>query len=213
METDSGLFSTKMDELVRAIKEVGSDVCEVIRANQSQFLKNVTPMPDIVDYGDWEVCGVGGMWGTSANWKKIGFLGYVNNYDPIAMCRTSIYHEFTKWLLRNPRNRNFWYTGNNVEFYRGGKLYKTTETQFRMKHRETLKHFFEGFVDRFSEQLLEEANRVLGEVGPDKFSQLVKYVEEQEFTNAKSDSIYSNQVCKETIKQVRYHLKEKIDTD
>ena len=82
-----------------------------------------------------------------------------------------------------------------------------------MKHKETLKDFFEGFVDKYREPLLIEANRVMGDQGPDKLVNLEQYITTQEFTNAKADSIYSNQVCKETIKQVRYHLKEKIDTD
>ena len=112
METGFAPFERKMDELVRAIEEGVANVCKVIKENPvviqqklyGNQMANVAPMPDITNYGEWEVNSVSGMWGTSSHWKKIGFLGYVNNYDPVAMCKTSIYHEFMKWLLKNPRN-------------------------------------------------------------------------------------------------------------
>ena len=56
-----------------------------------------------------------------------------------------------------------------------------------------------------------EAKRVLGDKAPAFMQKLHRYIDENEFINAKDDAVYSNQICKQSIKQIRYHLREKID--
>ena len=171
--------------------------------------RKATEMPDVVDYGLWDCKDISGIWGTGSHYKKVGFLAYTNNYNCHTQSNTTVYHEFTKWLFRNPRNRNFWMTGNMVEVYRRGKLTKMSESDFRAKHAGVLKCFFEDFCADREEDLLEEARNVLGEPGNSLMSKLYRYLADKEFTNPKADSILSNSVCKSTIKQIRNHLREK----
>ena len=171
--------------------------------------RKATEMPDVCDYGLWDCKDISGIWGTGTHYKKVGFLAYTANYNCHTQSRTTIYHEFTRWLLKNPRNRNFWMTGNMVEVYSRGKLTKMSESEFRNKHASTLRSFFDDFCQDREEDLLEEARKVLRGKGPTLMSKLYRYLAEEEFTNAKADSIFSNTVCKSTIKQIRNHLREK----
>ena len=169
----------------------------------------VTPMPDVTSYGNWDCEDISGIWGTGSHYKKVGFLAYTSNYNCHRQSDTTIYHEFTRWLLQNPRNRNFWMTGNCVEVYRNGELTKMSESEFRAKHASVLKSFFEDFCADREEDLLEEAEKALGEKGAGLLANLYTYIADKEFTNAKADSLISNSVCKSTIKQIRNHLREK----
>ena len=194
------------------IQAASNDICEILSRNQTIYTKNTprTPMPDIVEYGNWEIPELDGVWGTGSTWKKIGWLGHTNNFNPHTKAPTTIYHEFTRWLLKLPRNRNFWMTGNNVEYFQNGQLLKVAESAFRLTHADTLKNFFEQFVDNYEVQILKEARKVLGDKAPMYMQRLNEYIEVTEFTNPKDDTIYSNQICKVSIKQIRYHLREKI---
>ena len=187
---------------------------EILERFEAKYLKvkrivEVPPMPDVVDYGLWDCKDISGIWGTGTHYKKVGFLAYTANYNCHTQSNTTIYHEFTKWLFKNPRNRNFWMTGNCVEVYRHGKLTKEMESEFRAKHAGVLKSFFEDFCADREEDLLEEAEKALGEKGAGLLANLFRYIANKEFTNPKADSLISNSVCKSTIKQIRNHLREK----
>ncbi|HIP08575.1 MAG TPA: hypothetical protein EYG65_02460 [Rhodospirillales bacterium] len=206
-------IAIKLTEIRDTINAASNDICEILSRNQTIYTKATpcSPMPDVVEYGNWEIPEVEGIWGTGSSWKKIGWLGHTNNFNPHTKAPTTLYHEFTKWLLKLPKNRNFWMTGNSVEYFQNGQLLKVAESVFRLKHADTIKHYFEQFVDNYSRKLLKEAKRVLGDRGPMFMQKLHSYIDEHEFTNAKDDSVYSNQICKATIKQIRYHLREKIE--
>ena len=116
-----------------------SELCEIFRENQPGSMPKCTPMPDVVPYGEWEIPPLEGVWGKGTSWKKIGWLGHFNNFNPKTKAPTSIYHEFTKWLLSLPRNRNFWMTGNSVEYFTDGRLIKVAESVFRCTHTDVIK--------------------------------------------------------------------------
>jgi hypothetical protein len=164
-----------------------------------------------VNYGEWVIDSVDGMWGSGTNWKKVGFLARTNNYNCHTKSNTTIYHEFTKFMLKDPRNRNFWMTGNNVEYYLNGQLIKETESEFRVKHRTTLKQFFVNFVDSHEEELEAEAKKVLGDQAGCRMAKLLSYIETEPFSNPRADTIYSNVVCKAAIKRIRRHLASNAD--
>ena len=197
------------------IDAASKDICEVLSQNPTIFTRNTpcSPMPDVVEYGHWEIPELDGVWGTGSSWKKIGWLGHTNDFNPHTKAPTTLYHEFTKWLLKLPKNRNFWMTGNSVEYYAGGQLLKVSEAVFRLNHADTIKNYFEQFVESYHRKLLKEGRKTLGDKAPVFMSKLHSYIDSHEFTNAKDDCVYSNQICKATIKQIRYHLREKIEPE
>ena len=99
-----------LDEILVAIKDLVR--CTELKGGKREI--TVPPVPDIVPYGNWDQANINGIWGTGSTLRKCSFLGFVKNFDRTGR-KTTIYHEFTAWLFENPRNRNYWKTGNMVE--------------------------------------------------------------------------------------------------
>ena len=192
--------------LTNTLETIGNGIIKIFEEKPKTKPTESPVISAPVNYGEWVIDSVDGMWGSGTNWKKLGFLARTNNYNCHTKSNTTIYHEFTKFMLKDPRNRNFWMTGNNVEYYLNGQLIKETESEFRVKHRNILKRFFENFVDSHEEQLEAEAKKVLGDQAGSRMAKLLAYIEQEPFTNPKADTIYSNVVCKAAIKQIRKHL-------
>ena len=185
-------------ELLRCLKEKEKPKKEIV----------IPPLPDVTPYGNWDKSDLVGIWGTGSTMRKCSFLGFVKNFDRTGR-RTTIYHGFSAWLFENPRNRNYWKTGNMVEVWDGRTLTKCLEADFKIRHAGILGDFFKDFVEDRHDELLEEARRVMGSAGDGKMAKLERYLETQEFTNPHADMSLSNTMCKSTIKSIRYHLRAK----
>ena len=193
-----------LDEILVAIKDLVR--CTELKGGKREI--TVPPVPDIVPYGNWDQANINGIWGTGSTRVKCSFLGFVKNFDRTGR-KTTIYHEFTAWLFENPRNRNYWKTGNMVEVWDGSALTKSVEADFKIRHAGILSDFFKDFVEDRKWELLEEARRVMGSAGDGKMAKLERYLEKNEFTNPHADMALSNTLCKTSIKSIRYHLRAK----
>ena len=194
-----------LDEILAGVKELLR--CIGVREQQKKEI-TVPPLPDVVPYGNWDQNIITGIWGTGSTRAKCSFLGFVKNFDRTGR-KTTIYHEFTAWLFENPRNRNYWKTGNMVEVWDGVALTKSVEADFKIRHAGILSDFFKDFVEDRKWELLEEARRVMGGAGDGKMAKLERYLEKNEFTNPHADMALSNTLCKSSIKSIRYHLRAK----
>ena len=192
--------------LVNALNDINTTLGKICEKITKSGTPKITKQVIQVNYGEWVIDSVDGMWGSGTHWKKLGMLARTNNYNCHTKSKTTIYHEFTKFMLKDPRNRNFWMTGNNVEYYLNGQLIKEAETQFREKHRTIVKQFVDTFVDGHAEELEDEAQKVLGDQAGSRMAKLLEYVEQEPFSNPRADTIYSNVVCKAAIKRIRRHL-------
>ncbi len=192
-------------DLVKVLGDINTTLGKICEKITKSPVKSLQPIIQ-VNYGEWVIDSVDGMWGSGTHWKKLGMLARTNNYNCHTKSKTTIYHEFTKFMLKDPRNRNFWMTGNNVEYYLNGQLIKEAETQFREKHRTIVKQFVDTFVDGHAEELEDEASKVLGDQAGSRMAKLLEYVEQEPFSNPRADTIYSNVVCKAAIKKIRIHL-------
>ena len=163
--------------------------------------------PDVVNYGDWDSREIEGLFGDGTRCKDWGPMCWNADYNAVRGCTTTLYHEFTRWLLENPRNRNFWQTGNHVEVYAKGRLRRQNMSEFTKNHSSVLKAAFHEFVVTRRMDLKNEATRVHGPSrGAEFVTHLVKYVNREHFANPHDDVAYSNQVCKISLKALRrYH--------
>jgi len=194
-----------LDEILVAIKDLVR--CMELKGGKREEIA-VPPLPDVVPYGNWDHMRIRGIWGTGNSRSKCSFLGFVKNFDRAGK-KTTIYHEFTAWLFENPRNRNYWKTGNMVEVWDGVALTRSIEADFKIRHAGILSDFLKDFVEDRKWELLEEARRVMGSAGDGKMAKLERYLEKNDFTNPHADMNLSNTLCKTSIKSIRYHLRAK----
>ena len=163
-ETILGMLAEISVAVKSGFKEQNATLKEMLRLEKKRRrpgrpkTKAGVPMPDIVDYGEWETDNIEGIFGTGSSVRNWGTFCWSMNYcGARGGCRTTLYHEFTRWLFENPRNRNYWLTSNMVEVYRKGILQKMKASEFQKIHRNVLGDFFRDFVQDRREDLMEEA--------------------------------------------------------
>ena len=216
-ETILGMLAEISVAVKSGFKEQNATLKEMLRLEKKRRrpgrpkTKGGVPMPDVADYGEWDTDAIEGIFGTGSSVRNWGTFCWSMNYcGARGGCSTTIYHEFTRWLLDNPRNRNFWQTGNMVVVYQSrprARLDKVKASCFQKSHKKKLNEFLCEFVYDRRDDLLREAVRVHGiGKGEEFMDRLEAYLKREFFSNPYDDIAYSNQVCKDSIKAMRIYL-------